>query len=292
MNAVIDIGSNSVLMLVAERDEHGRVHVVEDYAEISRLSEGVAETGRLKPEAIERTVAVLERHRHRAEAHGARLQAVATEGLRLAKDPQVFLDRAEQALGQPIRLISGDEEATLSYRSVADEAQAGTLRVIDIGGASTELVAGHGSTIEGRKSHRIGSVRLTERFVDSDPPTAAALHAIESAARQALATQPLDPHPELHGLAGTVTTAAALILDLQDYDRGVVDGSRFSIERVRDLRDRLARQTTAQRMASPMLPAGRADVIVTGVTILLVAMEHCGAQTLVVRDRGLRYALI
>lgn len=292
MKAVVDIGSNSVLMLVAERDEQGRVHVVEDYAEISRLSEGVAQTGRLRPEALERTVAVLERHRQRAHEHGAELHAVATEGLRLAKDPQVFLDRAEQALGQPIRLISGDEEATLSYRSVADEARDEALRVIDIGGASTELVAGTGPKIEGRCSHRIGSVRLTERFVDSDPPSAAAIESIEGAAREAFATQPLPPNPELHGLAGTVTTAAALILELSDYDRSVVDGSRFSAAQVRALRDRLARQTTAQRMASPMLPAGRADVIVAGVSILLVAMEHCGAQTLVVRDRGLRYALI
>lgn len=292
MRAVIDIGSNSVLLLIAERDERGRVQVHEDHARITRLGRGAAKSGRLGAEAIERTLEVLAEYRGIASSHGAELCAVATEGLRLANDPSEFLRPAQKVLGQEVRLISGDEEAELSYLSVASECGDQRLRVVDIGGASTELVVGRGENIEQRRSHRIGSVRLTEAHVESDPPTTAALEAIATATRASLARQPLPPHPELHGLAGTVTTAAALMLELPHYDRERVDGTRWSQAEIAGLRDRLAALTLEERLRLPMLPAGRADVIVAGVTILLVAMEHCGARTLVVRDRGLRYALV
>lgn len=292
LQAVIDIGTNSVLMLLARRDEHGRVEIVDDLARTSRLGQGVADSGVLAPEAIERTVAVLSEYRRIAAQHDATIVAVATEGLRMAAEPRAFLEPAERALGVAVRMISGDEEAELSYRSVAVEHGPGPLCVLDIGGASTELVVGDGGHIEHRRSHRIGSVRLTERFIDGDPPSRTAIETIGRAAAEAFASQPISPHPELHGLAGTVTTAAALLLELPEYDRNRVDGRRFSAARVRQLRDRLAAMTTAERMRSPVLPAGRADVIVAGVTILVEALRHCGATTLVVRDRGLRYALV
>ena len=290
--AVIDIGTNSVLMLIAARDATGGVQVVDDLVRICRLGQGVAVSGVLLPEAIERTAAALAEYRQIAQAHGARIVAVATEGLRMAKDPSPFLERARQVLGVPVRMISGDEEAELSYRSVAVEHGPGPLRVIDIGGASTELVVGRGEAIVHRRSHPIGSVRLSERFLDGDPPSRRAVEAIAAAAREAFATQRVTPHRKLHGLAGTVTTVAALLLELAQYDRDRVDGSQWSQEQVLALRDRLAVMTIAQRMQSPMLPAGRADVIVAGATILLEAMRHCGASVLVVRDRGLRYALV
>ncbi|MEX1368001.1 MAG: Ppx/GppA family phosphatase [Nannocystaceae bacterium] len=292
LQAVIDIGTNSVLMLLARRDEHGRVEIVDDLSRTSRLGQGVADSGVLAPEAIERTVAVLAEYRHIAEQHGATIVAVATEGLRMAADPRSFLEPAQRTLGVAVRMISGDEEAELSYRSVAVEHGPGPLYVLDIGGASTELVVGDGRHIEQRRSHRIGSVRLTERFITGDPPSQTAVEAVARAAAEAFATQPVPPHPELHGLAGTVTTAAAMLLELTEYDRARVDGSRFPAAQVQRLRDRLATMTIAERMRSPVLPAGRADVIVAGVTVLVEALRHCGATTLVVRDRGLRYALV
>lgn len=292
MKAIIDIGTNAVLMLLARREPDGRVVVTDDLSRIARLGQDVARTGVLRADAIERTLAILGEYRRIADEHGAAITAVATEGLRMAADPRPFLDPAARVLGVAVRMISGDEEAELSYRSVADEHGPGPLRVIDVGGASTELVVGRGPSIAHRRSHPIGSVRLSERFVDSDPPSGEAVAAIEAAARQAFETQPVEPHHELHGLAGTVTTAAALLLGLDDYDRDRVDHSEHALADVEALRDRLAAMTTAERMRSPMLPAGRADVIVAGVTILLEAMRHCGASVLVVRDRGLRYALV
>ncbi len=293
--AVIDIGSNSVLLLVGERHADGSLTIVRDEATVARVSEGAAARGTLSPVAIERTLAVLRRYRELASQDGVEtIQAVATEGLRMASNTRDFLEPAAAILGSEVRLISGDEEARLSYRSVALEhpQTRGELRVIDIGGASTELVVGHGLAVEQAVSHRIGSVRLSEELGDGHPPSAAALAAMYEAALRTFASQPLEPHPVLYGLAGTVTTAAAVILGLERYDRDRVDQTQLSPERIRALRSQLSILTLDQLRAIPLIGPGRADVVVAGVTILLAALEHCGADTLVVRDRGLRYALL
>jgi exopolyphosphatase/guanosine-5'-triphosphate,3'-diphosphate pyrophosphatase len=293
MRAIIDIGTNTVLLLLARRDAEGRVVVHDDLMRVTRLGQGVADSRRLHPEAIARTLAVLREYRDIAQGLEAELEAVATEGLRMAENPEAFLEPAAQALGQPVRLISGEEEGELSYRSVAQEQPGdGALYVLDIGGGSTELVVGRGAEVIDRRSHPVGSVRLTEQYIHSDPPTAAELEAVAEAARTTLARQVVAPIRELHGLAGTVTTVAALLLGLPAYDRMRVDGSRFAVAEVEALRDRLAAQTLAERSRAPQLPPGRADVIVAGATILVEALRHCGAEMLVVRDRGLRYALV
>lgn len=293
--AVIDIGTNSVLLLIARRRLNGPgLEVALDESTITRLGKGVAQSGVLAPESIARTLEVLRRYRETAARFHATPLAVTTEGVRLANNREEFLAPAAEVLGSPVRLLSGDEEAELSYRSVAQEtAEGGPLRVLDIGGGSTEIAVGEGMRLISSVSHPIGAVRLTERFVTSDPPTAEAVAAIEA---EALATfqrgQPLPPHPVLHGLAGTVTTAAALLLGLSQYDRERVDGSAFQIRQIRALRDDMARETSAERCRRPALDPGRADVVVAGLSILLAALRHCGADTLVVRDRGLRYALL
>ncbi len=292
MRAVIDLGSNSVLLLVAERDPDGNVVVERDLATITRIGRGVAERGSLDPAAVARTLEVLAEYRRIAQSQDAELVAVATEGLRLASDRDRFVEEASRTLGVPLTIISGDEEARLSYLSVAHESPPGPLRVVDIGGASTELIVGDGVEIDSRVSHRVGSVRLTEQYVRHDPPLPAELDTIAAAAREALASQPVAPYPVLHGLAGTVTTAGALLADLPAYDRDAVDGVTASIEQVEALRDRMAAMTTAERAAVPTIDVGRADVFVAGVVILLEVMRHVGADTLVVRDRGLRYALV
>ncbi len=290
--AIIDVGTNTSLLLLARRGADGAVEVLEDRATITRLGEGVAATGSLAAAAIERTLAALRIYRRRADEVGATIRAVTTEGVRLADNPQDFLGPAAEVLGAPMEVISGTEEARLSYLSVAHEhPEGGSLRVVDIGGASTELVIGEGAQVRSAVSHRIGAVRLTERFVAGDPPTRSEIEAMAGAAREALQAQPLPPSPRLHGLAGTVTTAAALLLGLEAYESEKVDGSEHSLGAVEGLRDRLAAQTLDERV-TPVLARRRADVVVAGLTILVEVLRHCGAQTLVVRDRGLRYALV
>lgn len=292
MRAVIDIGTNSALLLVGRRNTHGYVEVSHEEARVTRLGQGVAGTGRLAEEAIVRTLAVLGEYRATADHYGAELIAVATEGLRMASNRDHFLVQAREVLGTHVRLISGDEEARLSYLSVAQEVPNEDLRVLDIGGGSTELVVGRGQLLLSAKSHRIGSVRLTEQFLASDPPLPVQLSMLDDTVRAAFSTQPLSPAPILYGLAGTVTTVAAMLLGLTSYDRDTVDGTRWPREAVFALRDGLAAETTKQRTERPLLSPGRADVIVAGLWILAAALDHCGADTLVARDRGLRYALI
>lgn len=291
--AVIDIGTNSVLLLVA-RWQGRDLEIALDQSTITRLGKGAGASGVLAPDAIARTLAVLRTYRETAAQYGATPLAVTTEGVRMASNRDDFLLPAAEVLGAPVRLLSGEEEAELSFRSVAQETGSeGPLRVLDIGGGSTELAVGEGQRLISSVSHPIGAVRLHERFVSHDPPEPAEVAQIEL---EALATfarnQPLPPFPILHGLAGTVTTAAALLLELQTYDRERVDGTAFAAIQIRDLRDSLAQETVAERCRRPSLDPARADVIVAGLTILVAAMKHCGASSLVVRDRGLRYALI
>lgn len=294
MRAVIDIGSNSVLLLVAERGAAGQLEIVRDEATITRVSEGAAARGSLAPAAIERTLAALRRYRAIADRDQVEsLEAVATEGLRMADNAADFLAPAGEILGCEVRLISGDEEARLSYRSVAlEHPELAPLRVLDIGGASTELVCGRGLEVDTAISHRLGSVRISEALSDGHPPSAAALAAMQAHAREVFGRRPLAPHAELYGLAGTVTTTAGILLGLERYDRARVDGTRVSLDDLRALQGALARKTLGELQAIPLVGVGRADVIVGGVTILRAALEHCDAQTLVVRDRGLRYALV
>ena len=275
-----------MLLLLAHRREDGQLEVARDEARITRLGEGVGKTGVLSEAAIQRTCAVLSDYARIARDAGAALTPVATEGLRQASNPDAFLAPAEVALGQPVQMISGDEEARLSYLSVArEEPGLPTLRVLDIGGGSTELVVGEGDRIVSQVSHKVGSVKLTERHGED-------IDAITEAARTALATQPVEPSPLLHGLAGTVTTAAALLLGLEAYDRDRVDNTRWPRGELESLRTTLGSEPIDQRTRRPCLPRGRADVIIAGLTILLATLDHCGAQTLVCRDRGLRYALV
>jgi exopolyphosphatase / guanosine-5'-triphosphate,3'-diphosphate pyrophosphatase len=292
--AVLDIGSNSVLLLVGERRDDGSLEIVRDEATVARVSEGAAARGTLSPAAIDRTLAVLRRYRELADQDNVTsIEAVATEGLRMAANASEFLEPAAAILGCEVRLISGDEEARLSYRSVAlEHVDVDPLRVIDIGGASTELVIGHGLCVEQAVSHRIGSVRLSEQLGDGHPPSDRALASMIDRARETFASQPLGPHPVLYGLAGTVTTVAAVVLGLERYDRDRVDKTTLSRASVAALRSRLATMSLDQLRAIPLIGPGRADVVVAGVTILLAALEHCGADTLIVRDRGLRYALL
>lgn len=292
LRGVLDIGSNSVLLLVAAINEQGRLRVVRDVSRVTRLSEGAAASGKLKSAAIDRTLAALHELRGLANQLGVNPLAVATAGVRMAKNQDDFLLPAAEVLGAPVRLLSGDQEAQLSFASVAvDQSETTPIRVIDIGGGSTELVVGCGNKILSAHSHEIGAVRLTERFVHSDPVDPDALEAMERAIAESFSKQKLEPSPVLYGLAGTVTSAAALILGLQEYDREKVDGTQITLGELLRLRDELAAMTQAQRRALPVLGKGRADVVVAGVTVLCSAMRHCGAQMLAVKDRGLRYAL-
>jgi exopolyphosphatase/guanosine-5'-triphosphate,3'-diphosphate pyrophosphatase len=281
--AAVDLGTNSTRLLVADVVD-GRLDEVTRRLNITRLGEGVDERRRLLPAPIARVRNVLTDYRREAEQVGAeRVLAIATSAVRDAENGEAFLGEIEWSYGFATRLLSGDEEAQLSFRgaSLGRELTEETL-LLDIGGGSTELVVGDGDGLRFHESLDLGSVRLTERFLHTDPPTADELDACAHAARKLLAERipdELRPRKAI-GVAGTITSIAALDLGLEDYDPDKVHGHRLSRAGVAAQVERLAALPLAQRREVPALDPDRAPVIVGGGVILREALDHFGLETI------------
>jgi len=298
--AVIDVGTNTVLLTVAERSGSSFRAVVER-AEITRLGRGVDRTGLLDPAAIADTVAVLARYAAEARALGAtRIAAVATSAARDARNGADFFAASRAAAGLVPEIIPGGEEARLVHLSAWGDfgTAGGRLAVLDVGGGSSEVTWGSGPDPEGRRSFQMGAVRLTERVAPSDPPTAADLLRMEESARAALAevaairaSGALDG-ARLVAVAGTVTTLAAVAQELPAYDALRVHGSTLSRGDLAALLARLAALPVAGRARLPGMEPKRADVIVAGAVLVAAAMDLGGFAALTVSDRGVRWGLL
>jgi exopolyphosphatase / guanosine-5'-triphosphate,3'-diphosphate pyrophosphatase len=263
--AAVDLGTNTTRLLVADVDD-GRVTEVHRETNITRLGEGVDVRKRLLPLPIARVRNVLSDYRRTLERLGAeRTLAVATSAVRDAENGEAFLGEIEWSYGFVTRLASGDEEAQLTRRGV--EPEPGTL-VLDIGGGSTELIVD-----DFHVSLDIGSVRYTERFVHTDPPRREELDACGRAAREALARHADRTATNAIGVAGTVTTLAALDLRLEHYSRERVHGHRLTRTGAGAQLDRLAALPLAERRDVPALDPERAPVIVAGAVILLAVLD-------------------
>jgi exopolyphosphatase/guanosine-5'-triphosphate,3'-diphosphate pyrophosphatase len=288
--AAVDLGTNSTRLLIADVDD-GRLDEVARRLKITRLGEGVDERKRLLPAPIARVRNVLTDFRREAERLGAeRTLAVATSAVRDAENGEAFLGEVEWSYGFQTRLLSGDEEAQLTFRGVSTGRDVGedTL-VVDIGGGSTELVVGGPDGLRFHDSLDIGGVRLTERFLHSDPPTAEELDACGAAARELLAERdPREVRPRTAiGVAGTITSLAALDLGLAEYDPDRVHGHRLSREGVVTQLERLASLPVAQRREIPALDPDRAPVIVAGTVILREVLDHFGLDGLEASERDI-----
>jgi exopolyphosphatase/guanosine-5'-triphosphate,3'-diphosphate pyrophosphatase len=294
--ASIDLGTNTILLTIAEGSGPGDVKVLEERAEIVRLGEGLDRSGSLAPAAIVRTLGMLADYVVRISAQRVdRTIAVATEAVRKASNGETFVNAADQvlsAVGGSLSVIDGEREARLSWRAVVDSFPdlRGPRTVLDIGGGSTELLVGD-RTVEGVTSLPIGSVRLTERLVQSDPPTAAERLQLVATVDTALKQAP-DPRGTLIGIAGTVTTLAAMAQALTTYDGARVHGSALSRATVDELVERLATTPLADKRRTPGLDPKRADVIFAGAVILQRVMARAGAERCLVSDRGIRWGLI
>jgi exopolyphosphatase/guanosine-5'-triphosphate,3'-diphosphate pyrophosphatase len=271
-------------------------HAVQEDADIVRLGEGLDRTGRLADAAIARALTTLARYVDRIAALGCeRVLTVATEAVRKAENGRAFVDAADRILarvGGQLEVIDGEREARLCWRAVASSfpALAGARTVLDIGGGSTELIVGE-RDVEGVISLPIGSVRLTERLIAHDPPTAEEKTRLAAAIDEALGKAPA-PRGTLIGIAGTVTTLAAMAQQLEHYDGALVHGARLSRATVDDLVARLGSTSLADKRRTPGLDPKRADVIFAGAAILAQVMARAGAAECVVSDRGIRWGLI
>ncbi|NMO19214.1 Ppx/GppA family phosphatase [Pyxidicoccus fallax] len=296
--ATIDVGTNSVLLLVAERTPEGRFTPVLERAEITRLGRGVDATRRLSAEGLEATLSVLESFAREARELGAQDIAVsATSAARDAQNGAEFIAAAKARAGVTVEIISGPLEAQLSFAAVhADFAAeaAGPLLVLDIGGGSTEFIYGNpAGHVDFRHSFDVGAVRLTERFVKSDPMTPEDRARVEAHLRETFRTlPPPPPGAVLVGVAGTVTTVYAVRHAIDPYDAEEVHGGTLSLSELSALVDRLCRMPLEERRALPGMQPKRADVIPAGALILLESVRALGLEECRVSDRGLRWGLL
>ena len=296
--AAVDCGTNSTRLLVV--GSAGDVRARE--MTITRLGEGVDATHRLRPEAMERTFAALRAYRSVMDAeHVGRARLVATSAVRDAANGEAFLLPAAEIIGAPAELLPGTEEGRLSYAGATGDlpvADAAAV-VLDIGGGSTEIVTKAGGEILS-VSLDIGCVRLTERFLPGDPPTAtevaAAVQAIEAELDRAAEVIPpladASRSARLVGLAGTVSTLAAMELGLAEYDRERIHHAVLTAAAVRRWCDVLGAEPLAERARRPGLPAGRRDVIFGGALVLREVMTRFGFRQCIVSEADILDGLI
>jgi exopolyphosphatase/guanosine-5'-triphosphate,3'-diphosphate pyrophosphatase len=290
--AAVDLGTNSTRLLVADVDD-GRVDDVVRTTKVTRLGEGVDERHRLLPLPVTRVRNVLTDFRRTAESLGAeRTLAIATSAVRDAENGEAFLGEVEWSYGFATRLLSGHDEALMTFRGVTTERELDADTVIlDVGGGSTELVAGGPDGVRWHDSLDIGSVRLTERFLHSDPPTGDELSACAAAVRALLAERVPDEIRSAArsavGVAGTITSIAALALGLEEYDRERVHGFRLTAKALDVELQRLAAMPVEERKTIRSLDPDRAPVIVAGAVIAQQALAFFGLDSLEISERDI-----
>ncbi|MGW0933198.1 Ppx/GppA phosphatase family protein [Streptomyces sp. NPDC002644] len=300
--AAVDCGTNSIRLLVADCDPAtGTLTDLDRRMTVVRLGQGVDRTGRLAPDALERTFAACREYAAVIGKHGAeRIRFVATSASRDAENRDEFVAGVLDILGVEPEVITGDQEAEFSFTGATRELAGRTdlekpFLVVDIGGGSTEFVVGD-DQVRAARSVDVGCVRMTERhLVDGgavvDPPTEERIAAIRADVEAALdlaeRTVPLREARTLVGLAGSVTSVSAIAQDLPEYDSRAIHHSRVGYERVREITGRLLRSTHAERSEIPSLHPGRVDVIGAGALVLQAIMERIGAEEVVVSEHDI-----
>lgn len=300
--AAIDMGTNSTRLLVGEiSTRSGPLGTLDRRMTITRLGEGVDATRRLAPGAIDRTLAALREYRTVIDALGGveAVRATATSAARDASNRDELFLPASEIIGTELELISGDEEAALSFLGATAELNGAAeppYLVVDIGGGSTEFVVGT-TAPEGMMSVDVGCVRITEAWLHSDPPAAEelsqAVHVVREHIVDVMREVPEVKHAKsLIGLAGTVTTVAAIELGLAEYDAARIHHSRLTHEAVEDVFRTLATESADQRRHNPGLEPGRVDVIVGGVIVLVTILRTMGFDELLVSEADILDGLV
>ena len=308
--AVIDVGTNSVKLLVA--DVAGRdVRPVWEGSKQTRLGGGFYETRRLQPETVARTAEAVKAFAGTAREWKAEsIRVIATSAARDAVNPGDLVSAIEQSCGLRVEIISGDQEAQWVFQGVATDRELSgqPLLILDVGGGSTEFILGQGEHKHFQASFPLGTVRLMEKIPHSDPPEPGELARcrgwlaeflsvevrpkLEPAMQREATLGPRRGSLQLVGTGGTTSILARMEANLEDFDREKLEGTRLSRERVRWQLDRLWALPLAERRQIAGLPKNRADVILTGVAIYEAVMEQFGFSELRVSTRGLRFAAV
>ena len=293
--ASIDIGTNTILLLIAEVDQ-GRIKPLFEMETVVRLGERIHENGILLKEAMDRGLQTLSQYLERCRAMEVQeIFAVGTSALREAKNSQDFLKLVEGKLDLSIEVISGEEEAQLSFLAVArDLEETGkTFLVVDVGGGSTEFILGKGDQIRQWMSLPLGSVRFTEQFLKSDPVQEEEWQAMEREIRKLLINIPHTEEPlSMVAVGGTATTLASVEQGLEEF---IVEKIHHFVLKKEALKNQLLlyrSKTIEERKKIPGLPMARADVILAGAAILYLTMEEVKCPSVLISSHGVRYGLL
>ena len=296
--ATVDIGTNTILMLIADVASDGSLSVVQDEQVIARLGRGVDEHRQITKDAFNRVKQFLEEYQRIASSHRVeKIIAVGTSALRDAANAAEFIDFIRRNTGLRIEVLSGHQEAEYTYQGAVSEFLVGDdqqeFAVLDIGGGSTELSIGVDNNLVSRESFDIGCVRLTERFLKNSPPSSEGLEgALGEVSTWTSTLHRISPQIRLLGVAGTVTTLAAMDLRLAKYDPERVGGHHLSIETITRLTRELQPLSVSEMIRKfPQIQEGRADIILAGMLILMEFMKALGAGEILASDRGLRYGI-
>jgi exopolyphosphatase/guanosine-5'-triphosphate,3'-diphosphate pyrophosphatase len=289
--AVIDIGTNTLLLLIVD----DAMQPIVDLCRFGRLGKGLDVSRRLADDAIAASLEICREYRRVIDEHGvASPIVIATQAAREAANAADFVVPAEQILRAPIHVITGEREAQLAALAVArtlPELAATRHLVVDVGGGSTEMITVDDGRVVAAVSVPIGAVRLTERHLEHDPPSAPEIAALTADIDRHLATIALPRAVPVIGTAGTATTLAAIELGLARYDPVAVTGLRLSRDAVVALLGRLLTATVAARKAIPGIEPQRADVIAAGAAIFAQILQRIDAPVLITCDRGIRWGL-
>ena len=293
--AVVDIGTNSTRLLIADVDEAGSVTELVRHSQVTRLGAGLEQTGTLSDEARRRVFATLDRYRAEIDDHDAdHAVAVLTSAVRDAANGAEFTEEVRTRYELDARTIEGDEEAQLTFlgaTSERDDGGTGPTVVIDIGGGSTEFVVGRGREVLFHRSTQAGVVRHSERHIASDPPEQAEMDALAADVRSIVEAEVPDDIRAGVGaaiaVAGTATSLAAIDLALEPYDPERVHGHRLALSEIERILERVAGMTDEQRRAVPGLHPDRAPTIVAGVIVLREALRAFGLDSVEVSEHDI-----
>jgi len=303
IRASIDIGTNSVLLLVAELDG-GNIHVLDEKQQIPRLGQGVDQAGSLSEEAQGRVISVLKSYREFLNGKYPQCTkstiVTATSAVRDAKNRSQFLDKILHEAGWQVILLSGEQEAQVTYRGALSVLGGGLHQkrctILDIGGGSTEIATGTGKVLDKWNSLDMGSVRFTERFLKNNPPTEAQIASAGKAVRAMLdewAASSSQNVEHLVGVAGTVTSMAGINLQLNDYDTSKLNGHILSIEFVEMIIGRFSHMTSGEiEKHYPVFLKGRGEVILGGLLILAEFMKFSKCGEITVSTGGIRHGIL
>lgn len=295
--STIDIGTNTILLLVAETKGNRIEKILRDEQVIARLGKGVDKRRMIDQDAFLRAAGFLNSYRETSDKLGSeKIIAVGTSALRDAANKREFCEFVLQKTGIGIEILPGEEEAEWTFRGAIGEAEetAGNFTVLDIGGGSTEIISGSRSKILRKVSLDIGCVRIAERVLRAHPPTREMVSEARALVRGALGSFDAAGINSSRAIAvaGTVTTLAAIRLNLDHYDPKRVEGFVLRFHDVREEFDRLKMKTIGELRAIRQVSPGRADILLAGVLILQEFMETARLSEIRVSDRGLRYGIV